>query len=393
MFCFILWREFRMCISEIFNVFKNIEFVFVNESFCILDNITKEDILKNYHKIWWTMKVVEIIKQWNNVNNFIEFSSKYIQNIWTWNWKINFAVAFYWPDVLNNFTIWYQIKKSLKNKNLSIRLVNNSNENINSAVFKKEKLKKFETELNYINLWSKIFFWKTIIYQDVDEYSKRDISKIRDMQIWMLPPKLAQIMLNISWENISVYDPFVWLWTVLIEAINSWFTNIIWSDIKEDLVEKTLKNIKEFSWTNLNINIFQLDASKIFENLPKNIHDKIINANIVTEWFLWEIMTKNNITIEKININKEHLIWLYKWFFSWLKKLNFKWTIVISFPFWEVKWKYVYFEEIYKLFRFFNIKTLQLLPEEIQFKTTKYWSLLYKKNDQQVWREIFKLKF
>jgi len=34
--------------------------------------------------------------------------------------------------------------------------------------------------------------------QDIENYSKRDYGKTRDMEVGMLPPKLAQMMLNIA---------------------------------------------------------------------------------------------------------------------------------------------------------------------------------------------------
>jgi hypothetical protein len=112
---------------------------------------------------------------------------------------------------------------------------------------------------------------------------------------------------------------------------------------------------------------------------------------IVTEWYLWEIMTKNNITIERIEKQKAKLLDLYEWFFSWLKKLNFKWNIVISFPFWEVYWKYLYFLEIYNKINEYCIVN-KLLPECVKFSETRFGSLLYKRDSQLVWREIFSLK-
>jgi tRNA G10 N-methylase Trm11 len=54
--------------------------------------------------------------------------------------------------------------------------------------------------------------------QNIDEYSKRDYSKDRDMQIGMLPPKLSQMMINLSGGK-TIYDPFVGLGTVLIESL------------------------------------------------------------------------------------------------------------------------------------------------------------------------------
>jgi hypothetical protein len=106
---------------------------------------------------------------------------------------------------------------------------------------------------------------------------------------------------------------------------------------------------------------------------------------------LWEIMTKKNISVERIKKQRESLEKIYEWFFLNLKKWNFSWNIVISFPFWELDKKYFYFEEIYNIIEKY-CKVINLLPDNIEFKTTKKWSLLYKRKTQLVWREVFKLK-
>jgi tRNA G10 N-methylase Trm11 len=62
----------------------------------------------------------------------------------------------------------------------------------------------------------------TIACQDIDAYTKRDTSKSRDMVVGMMPPKLAQIMINLATEGRKeiIYDPFCGLGTILIEAAN-----------------------------------------------------------------------------------------------------------------------------------------------------------------------------
>jgi hypothetical protein len=106
---------------------------------------------------------------------------------------------------------------------------------------------------------------------------------------------------------------------------------------------------------------------------------------------LWEVMTKKNISVERIDKQKEKLKKLYEWFFSWLSDIKFKWNIVISFPFWEIRWKYFYFNEIYDTISKYS-KVCKLLPNDIDLLETKSWSLLYKRSNQLVWREIFKLQ-
>jgi tRNA G10 N-methylase Trm11 len=117
--------------------------------------------------------------------------------------------------------------------------------------------------------------------------------------------------------------------------------------------------------------------------------DKNIDS-IATEWYLGEMMTQKNISFDRIDKQKKSLIELYERFFKWLKEIKYKWNIVICFPFWEIKWSFIYFTEIYDILnKYCNIE--QLFPTDFQLETTKFWSLLYKRDKQLVWREIFKL--
>jgi len=216
------------------------------------------------------------------------------------------------------------------------------------------------------------------------------------MQTGMLPPKLCQIMINISWWK-TIYDPFVWLWTVLIESILMWNKEVYWSDISDIMVDKSINNINLFmnsniwkKWKDSNVihKIIKLN-SKFIEESEILINNKI--DSIVTEWYLWEMMTKKNIAIDRINKQKDSLVVLYERFFKWLKKIKYNWNIVMCFPFWEMKWKYYYFTEVYNILnKYCSIESL--IPNEFKLETTKSGSLLYKRDKQLVWREIFKLK-
>ncbi len=65
---------------------------------------------------------------------------------------------------------------------------------------------------------------RTIAIQDIGSYELRDTSRpVRDAKIGMLPPKLAQIMINLALpetlpDNHAIYDPFCGMGTVLQEA-------------------------------------------------------------------------------------------------------------------------------------------------------------------------------
>lgn len=368
MIWFVLWREFKLCTAEVLTVFPSSNIFFQGKDLLVLEWLNKEEALKKADFLWWVIKIFELIKD----KNLVDLLFDWLEN----DWKIKFSVNWYWEKVeLKKHIMW--VKKALKEEKLSCRFVNKDFKNISSATIKIEKLLEKWADLNLLNLWKKILFWKTFWVQDIDSYSERDFSKKRDMEIWMLPPKLAQIMINLSDKN-SLYDPFLWLWTVLIEANLMWIKNLHWSDINPEMIEASKENL----WNKASISL--LDAKKVWEN--KDIK-KI--WTIVSEWYLWEIMTRKDISLERIKEERKKLENIYSRFFSSLQKKWYKWDIVISFPFWDLKWKYVYFDEVYKILKAkcyiedFNIWNLS---------PSKMWSLLYKRTNQQVWREIFKLK-
>ncbi|MDD2516202.1 MAG: hypothetical protein PHF46_01660 [Candidatus Gracilibacteria bacterium] len=380
MFCFILGKTPKLSIAEIHSLFPKIELVQASESFLIVKNLEENILREKFHQIGGTLKIIKIIKNIKDKGAFLRESVLYIQNK-ELDGKVNFGVSSY-GNKINNFTTGLEIKKIYKKEGTSnLRMVNKDPENLNSAVIKKEKLDQNELELNFINTSQRCYFGITILSQDIDEYSRRDFEKFRDMNIGMLPPKLAQIMINLAGDG-NVYDPFCGLGTVLIEALNSGIKNVYGSDISPEMVEKTRRNVE----TGL---IFLQDASRIGETNKIKLNET--GLNIVTEGYLGQVFSQRNISLDLIKEERLNLIKIYKGFFEGLQKASFKGNIVISFPFWEMRGTYIYFEEIYDLLKIKKIKIHKLLPEACEFKETKLGSLLYKRDNQTVGREIFKL--
>ncbi len=377
MIWFQLGREYKLSVAEIFEVFPNGKTLYLSKEFLIIDNLDKNEVLEKANNLWWTIKIVEILD-----SSIVEESK--------WNeWKFKYWLSIFW-EKKNLKSILVLIKKDLKELGISSRFINKDFTNLSSAQILWEKLLKSKTDFNYIYTKNNVFFWKTIWVQDISNYSKRDYEKDRDMKTGMLPPKLCQIMINLAWWKI-IYDPFVWLWTVLIESILMWNKSIYGSDLNEKMVEHTKNNIINFCKKEdiklENLEIEKLNAKFIEES---SFFNKWVNS-IVTEWYLWEVMTQNNISLDRIDKQKKSLLELYDRFFIWIKKIKYNWNLVICFPFWEMKWKYIYFNEIYDLLnKYCNIENM--FPENCtEITTTKAWSLLYKRDKQLVWREIFKL--
>lgn len=378
MIWFALWREYKLSIAEIFAVFSEGKAVFYDKDVLIIENINEKSVLEKADFLWWTIKIFKVID-----NDIIDDAL----NI---EWKFKYGISTFW-DKKNLKEILNSTKKILKENWLSSRFINKDFKNLSSAQIIWEKLVKNGTDYSFVFDGDKKYTWKTIWVQDIDSYSKRDYSKDRDMQTGMLPPKLCQMMINISsWK--TIYDPFVWLGTVLIESILMWNKKVYWSDLNQSMVEHSRNNIFKFAQEN-NIILEDVEFIKLnakFINESSVLLEKNIDA-IVTEWYLWEIMTQKNISIDRIDKQKESLISIYEKFFENLKKIKYEWNIVICFPFWEISWKYIYFEEIYKTLSIL-CDIQPLFPTSFENITTKVWSLFYKREKQLVWREIFKLK-
>jgi len=98
----------------------------------------------------------------------------------------------------------------------------------------------------------------------------------------MLPPKLAQMIINISkiHKNQILLDPFCGSGTILQEAVNLGIENIIGSDNEADAVSGSQKNLAwfqdEFKVKPSSLRIFQCDARELSQKIQANSIDAII---------------------------------------------------------------------------------------------------------------------
>ena len=56
------------------------------------------------------------------------------------------------------------------------------------------------------------------------------MNRDRSMTVGMMPPKIAQIMINLGTKghkNVIIWDPFCGLGTTLIEALNAGYTQLL----------------------------------------------------------------------------------------------------------------------------------------------------------------------
>lgn len=174
--------------------------------------------------------------------------------------KYHFALGCYAREPMPLTEIGIRLKKSLQERQVSARLVNHEPGNLKSAVYKNERLAKSQSEWNYIEYEIDpeeendtppgAYLAVTLACQDIDDYTRRDTSKDRDMIVGMMPPKLTQILINLAVRGNpdiqSLYDPFCGLGTTLIEAANMGIPQLLGSDISPEMAKATEKSLGAF---------------------------------------------------------------------------------------------------------------------------------------------------
>jgi len=379
LYWFQLGREFKLSIAELFAVFPEMVVLYSEKSVMVVDWLSEEEILSKASILWGTIKIFEL-KMFTDTDSILAG----IWNVWkNYDTKFNYWLNIFWDANIKLSKMLMNVKRHLKAEWISSRFVNKNDVNLSSAQILWNSLLKKWADFNIVDMWDIFYFGRTLWVQDIDAYSARDYGKSRDMDIGMLPPKLSQMMINISrnWDNKidSLYDPFVWLWTILIEWAYMWIKNLFGSDFNPKMVQESKSNMWNLKskFSGFTTEIIEADARDTDENsILKN--NKI--DSIVSEWFLWEIMTQKNISQDRISIQKNNLSKLYDKFFSGLKSVWFDWNIVISFPFWDVKWKYFFFEDIYLPLIFLLDFCILHLLVVLQFSIPK----LHKVNQAQI---------
>ena len=99
-------------------------------------------------------------------------------------------------------------------------------------------------------------WYRVIGVQDIDAYARRDQARpARDAKVGMLPPKLAQILVNLCGslpQGSTILDPFCGTGVVLQEALLMGYRTY-GTDISERMTEYSEKNLRYFHFENYKV--------------------------------------------------------------------------------------------------------------------------------------------
>ena len=139
-----------------------------------------------------------------------------------------------------------KLKKILTRHGRSVRVVENKDAVLSTATSLHNGLSgKNERKVELIKVEND--WYRVVGVQDIDAYAKRDQARpARDAKVGMLPPKLAQILINLCGplpEGATILDPFCGTGVVLQEALLMGY-RAYGTDISERMVEYSEKNLQ-----------------------------------------------------------------------------------------------------------------------------------------------------
>lgn len=141
------------------------------------------------------------------------------------------------------------LKQKLKANGVSLRLLPNSDTALNTATSHHNKLGLSENKVELLVIRARngrIIVAESIGAQNITAYTKRDQERPkRDVFVGMLPPKLAQIIINLSGakEFGTLWDPFCGTGVVLQEALLMGI-DAYGSDLSEKMIEYSRHNLE-----------------------------------------------------------------------------------------------------------------------------------------------------
>lgn len=160
--------------------------------------------------------------------------------------KFNFGISDYGLKNFNKKDLGLKLKKHFSEAGVSARFVISREKTLSSVVVEQNRLLKRGIEIILAMDRDTILIGETLAVQPFKDLSLRDYGRpARDDRSGMLPPKLAQIMINLARRGGPagvLVDPFCGSGTILSEAMLMGYTEIFGSDISPKAVEDSRTN-------------------------------------------------------------------------------------------------------------------------------------------------------
>lgn len=212
---------------------------------------------------------VKIMEELSTSKDLVSDLTSYLNRIEP-EGKINFSLS--GPNAPK---LAIAIKKNLKQLDRSVRYI----EPKNTATILHNNLIKSESDLTIV--YNHVYVTRSI--QALEEFSERDYGRPGvDSKSGMLPPKLARIMVNLAGVETekTLLDAFCGSGTVLLEAADLGFSDIVGSDVSDKAIADSEKNIGWYADQKkkvIKVKLLQADVHALLQKIQPKSVDAIVS--------------------------------------------------------------------------------------------------------------------
>lgn len=378
---FVLGNNPALSIAEIQAVLGKNKYQLANQQILVVDLDQEIEPRELIASLGGTIKIGLIKAAVNNLFPKILAEVETIIKKRDWkNFSGKFRFGFSAYGLKTNLkSLGMETKKLLKEKQVSCRWVISKEPVLSSVVVEQNKLTGQGLEIVLFSINNQAYLGQTLAVQPFKALSARDYGRpARDDQSGMLPPKLAQIMINLAQakKTEELLDPFCGSGTVLSEALLMGFTKVLGADLSSRAIEDTEKNLQWLEKQQTidgKYELYQSDVRKLSQKLSRQV------GAIVTETYLGP--QRGKVEVEK---TIQELSQLYSQALIELKKIiKPEGRIVMALPIWQ--------KDKGLEIKLNDWKIIPPISKELQaqgLKITERNTIIYGRPQQKVWREI-----
>lgn len=379
-YLFILGQSPQLAQAELKAILEsdNNQLELIGQNFVLAQ--TKKSAEKLMNILGGTVKIARYLKSIPNIQELTtDLWYDILKNNLDIENKNHFGFSLY-NDTDKNYQtvrkVGFQLKKIIQDNGYKSRLVTGQAKELSSVIVAKNKL--LGRELIIIKNKESYLLGLTEAVQNFALYGFRDMERpYRDNKSGMLPPKVAQMLINLTGHDInkSILDPFCGSGTILQEAMLLGYKKIYGSDISAKAVQETKANLdwltKNFS-LQAEIAIKQADIKNIDQYFTKNSIDLIVSEPFMGD-ARFIIQQKNSTNLSNVKNDLQNLY--YQAFEKFKKILSADGLIVFIFPVFDINNQNIYTLDKTKI---------SALGFIYQLKD----DLIYSRPDQKVKRQI-----
>lgn len=386
----LLGRQPALSIAELERTYSRVSWFSADTALVDTDSI-------DIQKLGGTQKAGKVafevsISDWRRVSDAIV--AHYSKKWGTYEGKITLGLSVYGMDVniRELQKVGLILKGKLKGKGASIRLIPNQEIALSSATSHHNKLGLADNkvELLIIKGGKSIIVAESTGAQNITALAARDQGRPkRDAFVGMLPPKLAQIMINLAGDITQspesdlpaprILDPFCGTGVLLQEALLMRYA-VYGTDIAEKMIRFSRDNLNWIQDTYKFVGSWYLHEGDAVDTKWQQPVDAVVSEAYLGQPFS---APPSSAKLTEVRGNCNHII------SGFLRNLSAQLTagtpVVLAVPAWKDKEG-----------RFTHLPLIDNLEdfgfEQVQFETIPTEQLLYYRPDQVVAREILVLK-